>query len=46
VGPFRGSVEHLERKGRESAVVILGFLCGSPHLCRLRTEWLVPMSKY
>jgi hypothetical protein len=22
------------------------FLCGSPHLCRLRTEGLVPVSKY
>jgi hypothetical protein len=41
-----GLVEHSEGKGRESAVAILRFLCGSPHLCRLRTEGLVSMSKY
>jgi hypothetical protein len=23
-----------------------GFVCGSPHLCQLRTEGLVPVSKY
>jgi hypothetical protein len=39
-------VEHLEGKGGESVVVILRFLCGSPCLCRLRTEWLIPVSKY
>jgi hypothetical protein len=39
-------VEHSEGKGGESAVVILRFLCGSPRLCRLRTEGLVPVSKY
>jgi hypothetical protein len=41
-----GSVEHSEEKGGESAVTILRFLCDSPRLCRLRTEGLVPMSKY
>jgi hypothetical protein len=41
-----GSVEYLEGKGGESVVVILRFLCGSPRLCRLRTERLVPVSKY
>jgi hypothetical protein len=35
-------------KGRAGRVLWLfwGFLCGSPRLCRLRTEWLVPRSKY
>jgi hypothetical protein len=32
-----GSVEHSKGKGGESDVAILRFLCGSPHLCRLRT---------
>jgi hypothetical protein len=41
-----GPVEHSEGKGGESAVAILRFLCDSPHLCRLRTEGLVPVSKY
>jgi hypothetical protein len=39
-------VEHSEGKGGESAVVIPRFLCGSPRLCRLRTEGLVSVSKY
>jgi hypothetical protein len=39
-------VEHSEGKGGESVVAILRFLCGSSHLCRLRTEWLVSVSKY
>jgi hypothetical protein len=40
------SVEHSEGKGGESVVAISSFLCGSPHPCRLRTEGLVPVSKY
>jgi hypothetical protein len=44
--PIRGSVEHLERKGEESVVAIMSFLCGSPHLCQLRTDGLVHVSKY
>jgi hypothetical protein len=43
---LRGSVEHSERKGGESVVAISMFLCGSPRLCQLRTEGLVPVSKY
>jgi hypothetical protein len=39
-------VEHLKGKDRESVVAILRFLCGSPHLCQLRTKGLVSMSKY
>jgi hypothetical protein len=39
-------VEHSEAKGGESVVAILRFLCGSLRLCRLRTEGLVPVSKY
>jgi hypothetical protein len=39
-------VEHSKRKGGESVVSILRFLCGSPRLCQLRTEGLVPVSKY
>jgi hypothetical protein len=39
-------VEHLEGKYGESVVAILRFLCGSPGLCRLRTEELIPVSKY
>jgi hypothetical protein len=39
-------VKQSEGKGRESVVAIPRFLCGSPHLCRLRTEGLVPVSKY
>jgi hypothetical protein len=45
-GHLEGSVEHLEEKGGESDVTILRFLCGSPCLCQLRTEGLIPMSKY
>jgi hypothetical protein len=45
-GHLGGSVEHSEGKGGESAVAILRFLCGSPHLRRLRAEGLVPVSKY
>jgi hypothetical protein len=39
-------VEHSEGKDGEIVVAILRFLCGSPRLCRLRTEELVPVSKY
>jgi hypothetical protein len=39
-------VEHSEGKGGESVVAILRFLCGSPRLSRLRTEGLIPVSKY
>jgi hypothetical protein len=39
-------VEHSEGKGGKSDVAISRFLCDSPRLCRLRTEGLVPMSKY
>jgi hypothetical protein len=39
-------VEHSEGKGGENAMAILRFLCGNPCLCRLRTEGLVPVSKY
>jgi hypothetical protein len=45
-GQLGGPVEHLEGKGGESDVAILRFLCGSPHLCWLRTEGLVHVSKY
>jgi hypothetical protein len=45
-GHLEGSVEHSEGKGGESAVVILRFLCGSLHLCRLMAEGLVPTNKY
>jgi hypothetical protein len=45
-GHLGGSVEHSEGKGRESDVAMLRFQCGSPRLCRLRTEGLVPASKY
>jgi hypothetical protein len=45
-GHLGESVKHSEGKGGESVVVILMFLCGSSHMCRLRTEWLVPLSKY
>jgi hypothetical protein len=38
------TVEHSEGKSGESDVAILRF--DSTHLCRLRTEWLVPVSKY
>jgi hypothetical protein len=45
-GHLGGPVEHSEGKGGESVVAIPRFLCGSPSLCRLRTEGLVPVSKY
>jgi hypothetical protein len=45
-GHLGGPVEHSERKGGRSVVAVMRFLCGSLHLCRLRTEGLVPMSKY
>jgi hypothetical protein len=45
-GPLGRSVEHSNGKDGESAVAVLRFLCDSPRLCRLRTEGLVPMSKY
>jgi hypothetical protein len=45
-GYLGGSVEHSKGKGRESVVSIPRFICGRPHLCRLRTEGLVPVSKY
>jgi hypothetical protein len=41
-----GLVEHSEGKGEDSVVAIPRFLCGSPRLCQLRTERLVPVSKY
>jgi hypothetical protein len=46
MGPLGGSVEYSEGKDGESAVAISRFLCCSPHLYRLRTEGLVPVSKY
>jgi hypothetical protein len=45
-GHLEGPVEHSEGKSEESVVVILTFLCGSSHLCQLRTDELVPVSKY
>jgi hypothetical protein len=45
-GHLEGSMEHLKGKGGESVVVILRFLCGSPCLCRLMDEGLVPTNKY
>jgi hypothetical protein len=45
-GQLGGPVEHSEGKGGESVVAILRFLCGSPRLCRLRTEGLIPVSKF
>jgi hypothetical protein len=41
-----GSVKHSEGKDEESVMAIPGFLCGSPSLCRLRTEGMVPVNKY
>jgi hypothetical protein len=41
-----GPVEQSEGKDGKSAVVISRFLCGSPRLCRLMTEGLVPVRKY
>jgi hypothetical protein len=37
-GHLGGLVEHSEGKGEKSVVAILRFLCGSPHLCWLRTD--------
>jgi hypothetical protein len=37
-GHLGGLVEHSEGKGGKSVVAILRFLCGSPHLCWLRTD--------
>jgi hypothetical protein len=45
-GHLVGPMEHSEGRGGESVVAILRFLCGSPCLCRLRTEGLIPVSKY
>jgi hypothetical protein len=45
-GYLGGSVKHSEGKGGESVVAISRFLCGSSLLCRLRTDGLVPVSKY
>jgi hypothetical protein len=45
-GQLGGPVEHSEGKGGESVVAISRFLCGSPRLCRLRTEGLIPVSKF
>jgi hypothetical protein len=39
-------VKHSKGKGAESVVTIPRFLCGSPRLCCLRTDGLVPVSKY
>jgi hypothetical protein len=41
-GQVGGSMEHSEGKGGESDVAIMGFLCGSPCLCRLRTALFCP----
>jgi hypothetical protein len=46
VGHLGGSVEHSEWKCGEGVLAIPRFLCGSPRLCWLRTEGLVPVSKY
>jgi hypothetical protein len=45
-GLISGSVEPSEGKAGESAVAIPRFSMWYPRLCRLRTEGLVPMSKY
>jgi hypothetical protein len=45
-GQLGGPVEPSKGKGGESVVAILRFLCGSPRLCQLRIEGLVPVSKY
>jgi hypothetical protein len=39
-------VEHSKGNDGESVVAILMFLCGSPRLCQLMTEGLIPVSKY
>jgi hypothetical protein len=33
-----GTAEHSKGKGGERVMAISRFLCGSPHLCQLRTE--------
>jgi hypothetical protein len=44
---IRGISGTLRREGRgECCGYFEIFLCGSPRLCRLRTEGLVPVSKY
>jgi hypothetical protein len=45
-GHLGGLVKHSEGMSGESVVAIPRFLCGSPCLCRLRTEGLVPVSEY
>jgi hypothetical protein len=45
-GHLEGPVEHSKGQGGKNVVAILRFLCGSPHLCRLRTEGLVPVSMH
>jgi hypothetical protein len=45
-GYLGGLVEHSKGKGGESGAAISRFLCDSLHLCRLRTEELIPVSKY
>jgi hypothetical protein len=47
-GAIGWSVEPSEGKGRVGRVLWLfwGFVYCSPRLCRLSTEWLVPVSKY
>jgi hypothetical protein len=45
-GHLGESVEDSEGKDGESVVAIPRFLCGSHRLCWLRTEGLVPVSKY
>jgi hypothetical protein len=45
-GHFGGPAEHSEGKDGDSVVAILRFLGGSPHLCRLKNEGSVPVSKY
>jgi hypothetical protein len=42
-GYLGGLVEHSEGKNGESVVAIPRFLCGIPHLYRLRAEGLVPV---
>jgi hypothetical protein len=46
VGPFRETSGTFGREGRGECCGYSKVLCGSPCLCRLRTEWLVPVSKY
>jgi hypothetical protein len=46
VEPFREISETLKGNGGKSVVAILRFLYGTPCLCLLRTEGLVPVRKY